>query len=95
LRTRGRSSGQARRTQIELEDLAQGGSLGRPALWSGRLDPVSSSLRRGAHSPRAFRMAALRAIPVETFSPGLGPTRRSTLCTSRILPSTLATRPRS
>ena len=40
-------------------------------------------------------MAALRAIPVETFSPGLGPTRRSTLCTSRILSSTLATRPRS
>ncbi len=41
-----------------------------------------------------MRVAALRAIPVETFSPGLGPTRRSTVFTNRILSSTLATRPR-
>jgi hypothetical protein len=31
---------------------------------------------------------------VETFSPGLGPTRRSTVSTNRILSSTLTTRPR-
>ena len=62
---------------------------GRHAVGAARL------LERAYPPPLGGAGRAGRAVPVETFSPGLGPTRRSTVCTNRILPSTLATRPRS
>ena len=73
-----------------------GGDAGTQEQLGGlALEEAAEEVEGEATKPRAFKRAALRAIPVETFSQGLGPTRRSTLSTSRILSRTPATRPRS
>jgi len=72
-----------------------GDALPQEQLGGLALEEAAEEVEGEATKPRAFKRAALRAIPVETFSQGLGPTRRSTLSTSRILSRTPATRPRS
>jgi hypothetical protein len=68
-----------------------GDALPQEQLGGLALEEAAEEVEGGGDEAQGVQEGGLE----ETFSPGLGPTRRSTLSTNRILSSTLATRPRS